>query len=255
MTTSTPSAIAPHIIGRPNGLVPAVVEALVDRIVAGEFATGGSPFPREAELVADYGVSRTVVREALRVLEARGLIEIRQGRATEALGADRWDLLDPRIISALVRSDPGYDVVEELVDVRAGLEAEMARVATQRNAEEFLPELDVAWAALEAHQDDAQRYLDLDRAFHDVIMHASGNRFGRRIVHEVFVWTRRSTHLEVPLSQVTRAHREHSRIRRLILAGDADAAAASMREHIIESWKATRARIEGEDDTRDQPAR
>ncbi|MBO1741884.1 FadR/GntR family transcriptional regulator, partial [Leifsonia sp. TF02-11] len=69
-----------HRIARPGGLVPVAVKVLVSRVVTGEF--DDDEFPTEAVLTTQLGVSRTVVREALRVLENKGLITIQQGRPT-----------------------------------------------------------------------------------------------------------------------------------------------------------------------------
>jgi GntR family galactonate operon transcriptional repressor len=236
-------ALEDHRISRPLGLVPTVVDALLGRVVAGEFAEHRRPFPREAELVEQYGVSRTVVREALRVLEAKGLISIRQGRSTTALGPQHWDILDPQIISGLFRSDRTLGVGDELMDMRAALEAEMVRLAAGKHDSAFLADLDAALRELDEAREDVRLYLNRDRTFHDVIMQASGNRFARRIVSEVFVWTRRSALLSIPLEQVQRTHAEHVRIRDLIVAGDGEQVVAVMRDHILGSWQVARAGI------------
>lgn len=237
-----PADGADHRLARPARLVPAVVDALVTRIVTGEFAPG-TLLPKESDVYEQYGVSRTVVREALRVLEEKGLISIQQGRGTVALGPDSWNLLDPLVIAALVRNDPSFGVVEELVDVRAAMESEMARVAAQRITAGEKAELTDALRALEQSLDDHQRYLTLDRDFHDVIMRASRNRFGRRIVKEVFAWTRRAPDHTVGDAHIAKAHADHSTIHRLILSGQAEKAAAAMRRHILDNWAATRQRF------------
>ena len=235
------SAGQKHRIARPSGLVPIVVDELVPRIVSGELS--GRSFPAEAEFIAEYGVSRTVVREALRVLEAKGLVSIQQGRSTTGLTADHWDLLDPQIIAALVRTDPGLDVVAQLVDVRAALESEMTRLAASKIDDPVREELNEAWEALTRNREDFHRYLDLDRSFHDVFMRASGNMFGRHIVREVFEWTRLGPDRLIEDSDIRDSHADHTRIRDLALAGRADEAGEAMRAHILDRWHAKRQRI------------
>src|SRR6185312_208657 len=119
-------------ITRPAGLVPTVVSTLTRRIVSGEFADPVE-FPPSADLVEQLGVSRTVIREALRVLESKRLIAIKQGRNTLVLPSNEWDLLDPVVLAALTEGDVAPTVFKELIHVRAALEAEMARVAAEKS--------------------------------------------------------------------------------------------------------------------------
>ncbi|MGN6125001.1 MAG: FadR/GntR family transcriptional regulator [Humibacter sp.] len=231
-----------HRISRPGGLVPVAVKVLVTRVVTGEF--DNDEFPTEAVLTTQLGVSRTVVREALRVLENKGLITIQQGRPTTVRTPDNWNLLDSVIIDALVNNDPTLgDIAQELNEMRAALEADMTRVVTATGMDTTTRErFDAAWNELDAHLDDVHLYFELDRRFHDVIMVAAGNRFARHTVRQVFAWTSRWHADDASLDDIHRAHTDHTHIRQLVLDGDEHAAAEAMRTHILRSWHATRQR-------------
>ena len=230
-----------------GSLVPAATDVLLRRIVAGEFAADPSSFPKEADLVAQYGVSRTVIRECLRILEEKGLVRIHQGRGSIALGAESWNIFDPSIVRAMIENDPRLGVVGDLYELRAAVEAEMARRAASHMTDEERADLGRALEAMRASLDDARQYVVLDRSFHDVIMDASSNRFGKRVVYDVFSWTRevfaRSTGHDpdnVASERLLLSFEAHERIHRLIVEGRSREAGAEMRAHVLDSWAMTR---------------
>lgn len=243
-------------IQRTGGLVPVVVANLTRRIVGGEF-DGDQSFPHSADLVTQLGVSRTVIREALRVLEVKQLISIQQGRATTVLPSDKWDLLDPVIIDALTQGDLSLGVFTELVYVRAALEAELARDAAERlktivqehpegNPAELeslaaaFAELDAAYQAMDGSHATAARYLDLDRAFHESVMNIAQNRFARRIVQQVFTWARKGGGgVDVRQSDIESSHVDHTAIFGHVREGRTDEAYHAMRDHILLHWAAS----------------
>jgi DNA-binding FadR family transcriptional regulator len=233
-------AMASHRLERPGRLVPAVVSGLLDRIVVGEF-TPGTLLPKESELVVGYGVSRTVIREALRVLEEKGLIDIQQGRGTVVMAQDDWNLLDPQVMSAQIANDRGFTVLENLADVRAAMEAELTRVATAQLDAEGLVALGEALSRLSEALDDHRRYLDVDQEFHDIILRAASNPVARQIVRNVHGWNSLNPHrVSYGKEQIESAHRGHVDVYELIVARDAEAAAERMRSHILDSWITTR---------------
>lgn len=247
MTLPNPPSDTPTLSLAKGALVPAATEVLLKRIVSGEFAEDPSSFPKEADLVAQYGVSRTVIREALRILEEKGLVRIHQGRGTAALGVESWNIFDPQIVAAMIANDPDLEVVGSLYEIRAAVEADMARRAAESMSEQHRTALGHALSEMGQHLDEPGRYLALDRAFHDVIMDASGNRFGKRLVHNVFAWAGRdifasdgSTLFQVTPDRVRQSQADHERIHDLILAGEGGEAAEAMRAHVLHSWSLTR---------------
>jgi GntR family galactonate operon transcriptional repressor len=227
-----------HHLNRPTRLVPAVVEALVDRISRGEFAPGDL-IPKESELTEQYGVSRTVIREALRVLEEKGLVSVQQGRGTLITERENWDLLDALVMSAQVRHDASFKTLDDLVRVRAAMESDLILAATPLFTDAGRAELLEAFRVLESQIGDPEGYIAADRRFHDVILRTAHNEFGRQIVRSVHEWSI-SYPGELPPETIHSSHREHTAIRDLVLAGDAEAASKAMHDHIIGSWAINR---------------
>lgn len=225
-----------HRLERPKSLVSAVVGDLISRMARGEFQNS-TAFANETQLGQDYGVSRPVIREALRTLADKGMITVRHGRGTVVNPPEEWDLVDPEVLSAMVSQDKSPDVLSQLVLVRAAVEAELARTATERMTDADKNELRVLFARLEDYRHDVLRYQPTDRAFHDLIMRCSGNSFGRVIVRKVSAWSRAAPR---PLGHDPRelevSHAGHARILDAILRNAPLEAAETMRAHILEAW-------------------
>lgn len=125
-----------------------VLEVLEQRILDGSFAAGGR-LPTELELVKQLGVSRTVVRDALRVLEARGLIEIRRGSGTRVRETTA-DAYMNAAATLLIRSDL---TVGDLLDARAALESHLAVLAARNREPENVERMSAALEAFAAAVD------------------------------------------------------------------------------------------------------
>src|SRR6476660_9126302 len=122
---------------RPARLASVVVEELADQIVGGTLAEG-DVLPTEPALCDEFGFSRTVVREGLKLLEERGLVRVEQGRGTSVQPRDAWNLLDPLVLGIALAHDRDMALLENLVAVRAVLEREMARAsAGNLSADDF----------------------------------------------------------------------------------------------------------------------
>ena len=150
----------------------------------------GDPLPSEAEMAEGFGVSRTVVREALKELETMGLVEKHAGKRTWTAPASSWNLLDPRILHARVRHDPDFSFVDDVIDVRIVLEGEMAAQATTRASDVEVAELGRICAALEANLPRLNEYLELDTLFHATIMQTSRNQLATAVVTAIHSYAR-----------------------------------------------------------------
>src|ERR687884_1991426 len=125
---------------RPARLSVLVVDALVDAIVSGTYPPG-SLLPPEPVLCQSFDVSRSVVREATKALEEKGLARARQGHGTTISPPDEWNLLDPAVLDATIRADETMQILDQLVDVRVALESAMARTAARSMSDADLAEL------------------------------------------------------------------------------------------------------------------
>jgi GntR family galactonate operon transcriptional repressor len=219
----------------------AVVDHLIELIVSG----GIQPdqlLPVESALCEAFGVSRTVVREAIKSLEAKGLLRARQGVGTLVSGQESWNLLDPAVLAAIVRNDERYDVLDQLIEVRTSLESSMAREAARKATRTDAADLRDLMTQLDAAVREPDLLDDVDVAFHERIMLASGNRLGRAIVHTVHAEARRSPRYvgHSTLAHRRQSNRQHLAVLEAIEARDADAAASLMAAHIATSWQRRR---------------
>jgi DNA-binding FadR family transcriptional regulator len=234
---------APDVPPRRGRRADAVVDHLIELIVG-----GGLPpehvLPVESALCEAYGVSRTVLREAIKSLEAKGLVRARQGIGTLVSDQDSWNLLDPEVLTVIVRHDERYEVLDQLILVRNALESSMAREAARRITPAGLAELRDLMAQLDAAVREPELLDDVDVSFHDRIMRASGNQLGRAIVRTVHAEARHSLRYTGHPSLAHREHsnRQHLAILEAIEAGDAQAAASLMADHITTSWQKRRPR-------------
>jgi DNA-binding FadR family transcriptional regulator len=223
-----------------------VVSDLAERIVTGEFAAGG-PLPVEPVLCERFGVSRITIREAVKALEAMRLVEIRQGAGTTVRVRDEWNLLDPAVLAALVAHDDDLATLDEIIRLRSELEGAMAGRAATRLDEGVRASLAGLLAQLDTATEDPDLYLDLDVAFHDVIMGASASPLSRAIIATLNTQVFGSgSYIGKPTNadRVT-SNREHHAILAALLTEDGDRAARAMSGHISQSWQRRRPRQRG----------
>jgi DNA-binding FadR family transcriptional regulator len=152
---------------------PQIVRDLGMRIVAGEFAPG-TRLPGEAVMLASYQVSRSVLREAIRVLVAKGLVVSRQRAGVIVRPRSDWHLLDPDVLYWLIQSQPTGEFVASLMTVRRIFEPAAAALAARVATEEQLKGISEAYAGMEAAR-TPQELLEPDLAFHRRIAEATGN--------------------------------------------------------------------------------
>jgi GntR family galactonate operon transcriptional repressor len=226
---------------RPRRLATAVVGELVDRIVGGRIAEGAA-LPPEPSLCEQFGVSRTVVREAVKSLEGMRLVSVQQGAGTRVRPFAEWRLLDPVVLAATVRHDAESAILDDLVDVRRALEAQMAARAATRATAADLAAIEAAMARLEAETEDPARYLVADVAFHDAVMAASGNRLGRATVRTLTAEAFRSLRYvgDPTAADCRHSNEAHRAVLAHVRARDAEAAGSAMNDHILEAWQRRR---------------
>lgn len=214
-----------------------IVDALIDEIVSGQLSAG-EVIPFEAAICEDFGVSRSVVRDALKVCQEKGIITIRAGIGSVVQDSSAWSVLDPALMAARMQISQGRDrVFDEVIGVRIALESEMARAAagevTLKQSEELARQIDFMSTIL----DNAPAYLEEDIQFHDRVLAISGNGIARAIMNLMAdaLHEQRKITNEIP-GGVAHAHADHVLVFQAIAAGDGDAAAATMRAHLMWAW-------------------
>ncbi|MFH9067575.1 FadR/GntR family transcriptional regulator [Streptomyces coeruleorubidus] len=226
---------------RPARLAQAVTESLTDSIVSGAIPPG-STLPVEPELCETFGVSRITVREAVKSLEAKGLVLARQGYGTTVTPPEEWNLLDPVVLAATVQHDDQLVVLDQLVDIRSTLEAQMTAQAAELATDDDLRAIERLLAQLDEETAVPARFIETDVAFHDRIMQASHNRLGRSIIRILHAQAR-TTFLYNGTPDVTaceRANAEHRAVAERLLARDSEGAAQAMAAHITTAWSRRR---------------
>jgi DNA-binding FadR family transcriptional regulator len=150
-----------------------IAEEIGAAIVAGLYRPD-ELVPGEMELCRRYGASRTVVREAFKLLSAKGLIESRKRTGTRARPRDAWNTLDADVLAWRLKDDePKF--VFDLLHVRAVVEPAAAAMAARSHTAGTLAPIEEAFAEMERHAHDATLFADPDRRFHKAILVATGN--------------------------------------------------------------------------------
>jgi DNA-binding FadR family transcriptional regulator len=151
------------------------LDALGMAIVAGRHAPG-SPLPPEALLCEQLGVSRTVVREAVKSLVAKGLVSTGPKVGTRVLPAEQWNWFDPTLIAWQVRSGLTPEFLQDLVEIRRLVEPAAVRLAAERASEADRAEITAAFEGMRAAIEDGGDYVAQDLRFHQALLRASQNR-------------------------------------------------------------------------------
>jgi DNA-binding FadR family transcriptional regulator len=209
-----------------------VMQELLDRIVNGTYAEG-SALPSEGQLGAEFDVSRTVLRESVKVLTEKGLVTTWRGRGTIVEPASRWRTFDPDLLAARLRHPGGETVIRELLILRKGIEPVLASMAAVQADDEQRRALQERFDDLERWKDDPASYVLADGDFHAEIAAISGVAIARDLfdlMAEPFSLARRGTAL-IP-GGLELAHEQHRRVHENILAGDGPAASLAMFEHM-----------------------
>jgi len=198
----------------------------------------GTPLPAEPALCETFSVSRTVVREAVKILQEKGLVQVRQGAGTMVNPPAMWDMLDELVLAATIDDDDGLEVLDDLVATRRVLESDMANVAARLADDAAVERLRTQVDRMDELVDDHVTYHDHDRAFHDTVMQTSGNRIARAVVRalesQVVNTARYMGRTERALCVAS--NRGHRRIYERIAAHDPEGAADAMFTHITEAW-------------------
>jgi DNA-binding FadR family transcriptional regulator len=150
-----------------------VTQELGVQIVNGTFRPG-DVFPREEVLAEQLAVSRTALREAMRVLSAKGLIEARPKVGTRVREERHWQQLDADVLAWRCASMPPADFIHKLVEMREIIEPAAAAFAARRCSAEQLDRLEAAYLAMEAAR-DCDEWAEADLEFHETMLGATNN--------------------------------------------------------------------------------
>ena len=212
-----------------------IVQSLGKAIALGEHPQG-QPLKAEAALCESFDASRTVLREAVKMLTAKGMLDARPRRGTIVLPESQWNLSDPDILNWLLDRKGALPIISEFADMRLAIEPAAAGLAALNMTEENKITLNHALERMEAAARGEDDHLDADIAFHVGILEATGNRFFWNMRHTIEVALRFSIRMTNRFKGVDRASvDDHKVILDFILAGDQVAAEHHMRTLLNEA--------------------
>ncbi|MDO9338340.1 MAG: FadR/GntR family transcriptional regulator [Caulobacter sp.] len=221
--------------GGGQNLTTSIVEDLGIAIVTGRYHAA-NPFPVEGDLCLQYEASRSVVREAVKMLTAKGLLKARPRQGTWVQPESSWNLLDPDVLRWTLERKFSLRLLIEFTQVRLGVEPAAAALAAKEAGPAEKARINVAIERMIAAERGDDDPLTSDIAFHASILRASGNPFFAQLCELIetalrFSIRRTNFYKGVRLASVY----DHKVVSDAILAGDADTAETAMRALIQEA--------------------
>jgi len=218
---------------REETLSARVTERLEALIVARELRPGAR-LPAERELAAQFGVSRTVVREAVRALAAKGMLAVRPGSGTLVRSPSALDVT--RSMALYLRGAEEEFDQRKVSEVRRLLEVEIAGLAAERRTEADLAGMEALLEDTKGIERDRERFVAWDMAFHAALAAATKNEMFSILLDSVVSTMRRVREygFNVP-STPERARQYHRRILQRVKQGNREAARAEMDAHLREA--------------------
>jgi DNA-binding FadR family transcriptional regulator len=205
-------------------------------IMRGNIGKGESPLSTEGDLCRYLDVSRTILREAVKVLAAKGLIEVRPKTGIRVRPRNEWNLVDPDLLGWLCEAGVDDLFIQDLCEVRAIVEPAAAELAAARASAEEIKSLLHWFHQIEANTDNEEARLEADRNFHSTIFTACHNVFLTQMNVTVGVALRATQQIGVHLPQVMEESvQAHKKVAEAIARCDSAAARAAMERLIKQS--------------------
>ena len=209
------------------------VTSQIENLIIASHLQPGDHLPPERELARQFGVSRTVVREAIRALVAKSLLETRSGGGT-VVRSPTAEAVAQSMSLFLRAGQPQLDY-NKVLEVRRILEVEIAGLAAERRTAEDLKKMDEILQET-AKAEGRDHFAKNDVAFHAALAHATHNELFGLLLDSIadIMFKVRYLGFDVP-DTIARAVKYHRAILEQIKAGDAEGARQAMREHLVES--------------------
>jgi DNA-binding FadR family transcriptional regulator len=165
-----------QVSGPPASMATHVARGIGTRIVSSAYLPGNL-VEDEAALARHYKVSRSVIRDAVKILVGKGLLEVRRGIGTRVRSRANWGLLDNDVLAWHQSVPPDPDTLLQLMDVRQMIEPQAARLAAERASAADIAGITAALIQMEQNTDSIGEFVVADAAFHRAILRATGNEF------------------------------------------------------------------------------
>lgn len=224
-----------------RGLQGRVIDGVGLQIIGGVYGPG-QLLPKEAELSEEYGVSRTSVREAMRVLAAKGLVDIRQKVGTRVRQPELWNVFDSDLLRWHSEAGKGEEVMRDLVELRQILEPAAARLAAGRASMDDLQRIDDALQNMASNPTHREAYAHADVEFHQAVYAASHNvllrQFGAVVADFMYLTFSVQQETAVQPDELVQDAESHAAVFRAIDRGQGEAAADAMLTVVLDGKNA-----------------
>jgi DNA-binding FadR family transcriptional regulator len=210
-----------------RNLTYTIVEQLGQAVVTGVYDEARG-FPIEAELCKQFNASRSVLREAVKMLTAKGLLSARPRQGTRVEPEDRWNLLDPDVLRWLLERKFSIELLAEFTEVRLAIEPMAASIAALNSTPATVEPMRRAIERMRASERGEDDPLASDIAFHVAVLRASGNRFFTELEDLIETALRISIRLTNQVKGVAGDVNAHKKVMDAIAARNPERARAAM---------------------------
>ncbi|WP_299309996.1 FadR/GntR family transcriptional regulator [uncultured Croceicoccus sp.] len=207
-----------------------MLEMLGRAIIVGDY--DDVPFPTEAELTKQHGVSRSVTREAVKMLTTKRLLSARPRQGTIIEPAENWNLFDPDVLRWLLERRASVQLLRHFNQLRVAIEPEAAALAARFHEKADLQTIEDGLARMKRAEEGADDTLSADIAFHVAILEASKNPFYRQFRDVVSTALRTSIRFTNKIKGHSASIADHDAVLAAIRARDDQEAYRAMR-HLI----------------------
>lgn len=213
-------------VGVGRNLTYALLDSVGKAIVTGHY--DDTPFPTEGDLARQFAVSRSVTREAVKMLTAKGLVAARPRKGTSVQPPTAWNLFDPDVLRWMLERKFSLDLLRQFTELRIAIEPVAAALAAEAADAQGIAGIAAGYqrmVAAEAGDDDP---LEADIAFHIAILEAARNPFYAQFSDVVSTALRTSIRFTNRFKGRTASLPQHRAVLSAIEARDADGARAAM---------------------------
>jgi DNA-binding FadR family transcriptional regulator len=209
-----------------------LVESLGRSIVAGKFDS--KSFPTEGELASQHGTSRSVTREAVKMLTAKGLLRARPRQGTSVTSESNWNLLDPDVLRWLLERKFSLPLLKEFTEMRLAIEPAAVALAAARVDAATLARIEASLEHMKAADRGEADAVEADIAFHTALLGAAGNRFFANLDQLVNTALRISIRFTNSIKGRSASIPQHEKVLEAVRARDPERASTAMRLLILD---------------------
>ncbi|HCZ9537926.1 TPA: FadR family transcriptional regulator [Vibrio alginolyticus] len=224
------------ISGSKRSLHVQVAREIARSILSGKIPQG-SILPGEMSLCEQFGISRTALREAVKLLTSKGLLESRPKVGTRVINRAYWNFLDPQLIEWMDGLTEIDQFCHQFLGLRRAIEPEACALAAKNATAEQRIQLSEAFQDMlevaKADELDKARWMDVDIRFHSIIFNSTGNDFFLpfgRVLTTMFI-----NFIAHSSEEGNTCIEEHREIYEAIMAGNAEKARQASANHLLES--------------------